>query len=107
MFLAIYYAVWQMSITTMSSLFKDRYGFNETEIVLTFIANGVGSIIGTLVTGKFLDMDYRRVKAYHEARLGHTDVEARSDVSLSAGNPGDELPLEKARLWLVPMFSLT
>ena len=39
-FLAIYYAVWQMSITVMSTLFASIYHLNETEIGLTFIANG-------------------------------------------------------------------
>lgn len=56
-FLVIYYAVWQMSITAMSSLFKTRYGLSETQIGLTFIANGVGSMVGTLITGNILDMD--------------------------------------------------
>ncbi|KAF4472496.1 MFS multidrug transporter [Fusarium albosuccineum] len=67
-FLAVYYAVWQMSITAMSTLFETKYGLGETQIGLTFIANGVGSIIGTLITGKILDIDYRRVKAHHESR---------------------------------------
>ncbi|KAH8705062.1 major facilitator superfamily domain-containing protein [Talaromyces proteolyticus] len=51
-FLAVYYAVWQMSITAMSFLFKSRYGLTEIQIGLTLIANGVGSMVGTLVTGK-------------------------------------------------------
>jgi multidrug resistance protein len=57
LFLAIYYATWQMSITAMSSLFKENYSLSETQIGLTFIANGIGSMIGTLVTGKILDID--------------------------------------------------
>ncbi|KAI1453214.1 MFS general substrate transporter [Annulohypoxylon moriforme] len=92
-FLAIYYAVWQMSITAMSSLFEERYGLTETQIGLTFIANGAGSMIGTLIAGKILDIDYRRVKAQHEARSAQTD------------NSDDSFPLEKARLRLVPVFS--
>ncbi|KAJ8117645.1 hypothetical protein OPT61_g1189 [Boeremia exigua] len=95
-FLAIYYAVWQMSITAMSSLFESRYGLNETEIGLTFIANGVGSIIGTLTTGKILDVDYRRVKEGFDPQSA-----ASSDSSSS-----DSFPLEKARLRLIPLFAL-
>ncbi|KAG6361673.1 hypothetical protein INS49_009900, partial [Diaporthe citri] len=67
-FLAIYYAVWQMSITALSTLFTERYGLNETQVGLTFTANGVGSMVGTLITGWILDMDYRRVKSSHEAK---------------------------------------
>lgn len=97
MFLAIYYAVWQMSITAMSSLFKQNYGLSETQIGLTFIANGVGSMVGTLITGKILDLDYRKVKAKFEAQ---SDPEGtRRTVEEK------DFPLEKARLRLVPIFA--
>ncbi|GAQ47524.1 hypothetical protein AtubIFM56815_003849 [Aspergillus tubingensis] len=100
-FLAVYYAVWQMSITAMSSLFESRYGLSEMQIGLTFIANGVGSMIGTLVTGKILDADYRRVKARYEASL---DAEQGEDTT--AATREENFPLEKARLRLVPIFSI-
>lgn len=100
-FLAVYYAVWQMSITAMSSLFESRYGLTEMQIGLTFIANGVGSMIGTLVTGKILDADYRRVKTKYEATFdrekGHIDFTASQE---------QDFPLETARLRLVPLFSI-
>lgn len=102
-FLAIYYAAWQMSITAMSSLFSDHYGLSETQIGLTFIANGVGSIIGTLITGKFLDHDYRRVKAHFDSQ-SHSNAESGDIISNSSTKP--EFPLEHARLRLIPIFSL-
>ncbi|KAI0101086.1 MFS general substrate transporter [Daldinia grandis] len=105
-FLAIYYAVWQMSITAMSSLFQDCYGLSETQIGLTFIANGVGSMIGTLVTGKILDTDYRRVKAQYEAQFTQLDPETGNGQTLSTTYMEDHFPLEKARLRLIPVFSL-
>ncbi|KAK9240282.1 putative mfs multidrug [Lipomyces kononenkoae] len=105
-FLAIYYSVWQMSITAMSTLFKSRYGLGEIQIGLTFIANGAGSMIGTLITGKILDMDYRRVKAKHELQSIPTDLEAANDLSRSRTNREAHFPIEKARLRLVPVFSL-
>lgn len=61
-FLSVYYTGWQMLITIMSTLFKQVYGISELQIGLTFIANGVGCIVGTLTTGKFLDFDYQRMK---------------------------------------------
>lgn len=103
-FLAIHYAVWQMSITAMSSLFKTRYGLSETHIGLTFIANGVGSIVGTLITGKILDMDYRRIKADFESR-SFTGIEAGNDSNV-VFNQDDDFPIEKARLRLLPIFSI-
>ncbi|KIX05967.1 uncharacterized protein Z518_03941 [Rhinocladiella mackenziei CBS 650.93] len=104
--LAIYYAVWQMSITAMSTLFKTRYGLGETQIGLTFIANGVGSMIGTLITGKILDADYRRVKAKSETRSTRGSLSSNHDVSVSTASSNDEFPLEVARLRLVPIFAL-
>ncbi|KAK2041134.1 major facilitator superfamily transporter [Colletotrichum somersetense] len=98
-FLAVYYAVWQMSITAMSSLFKSRYGLSDTHIGLTFIANGAGSIIGTLVTGRILDIDYRRAKAKYEAG-------DESENTVLTATTIRDFPIEKARLRLVPIFSL-
>jgi MFS family permease len=103
-FLAIYYAVWQMSITAMSSLFKTRYGLTEIQIGLTFIANGVGSMVGTLITGKILDFDYRKVKASFELQSPSRDVESRGTTTHTPASQED-FPLEKARLRLVPLFS--
>ncbi|KAL1849008.1 hypothetical protein Plec18170_007667 [Paecilomyces lecythidis] len=100
-FLAIYYAVWQMSITAMSSLFKDKYGLTEIQIGLTFIANGVGSMVGTLVTGKILDIHYRRVKSRYEASF-----DSERDNEITEAQRDDNFPLEKARLRLVPIFSV-
>jgi MFS family permease len=105
-FLAIYYAVWQMSITAMSTLFEDSYGLDETQIGLTFIANGVGSMIGTVVTGKILDVDYRRIKAKHETRSTQSGFNTGHDIFRETDNSDDYFPLEKARLRLVPFFSL-
>ena len=84
LFLSIYYTVWQMTVAAMSTLFEETYGLTQIQTGLTYIANGVGCILGTLTTGKFLDFDYRRIKAKH---------------------PGDtnDFPIEQARLrtmWL-------
>ncbi|KAJ2958119.1 hypothetical protein NQZ79_g6227 [Umbelopsis isabellina] len=100
-FLAVYYAIWQMSITAMSSLFDSRYGLTEMQIGLTFIANGVGSMIGTLVTGRILDADYRRVKTKYEASFDREKGDIVSKISQE-----EDFPLETARLRLVPIFSI-
>ena len=85
-FLSIYYTVWQMTVAAMSTLFARTYGLTEIQIGLTFIANGAGCFLGTLTTGKFLDMDYRRIK---------------SSYTGSAEN----FPLEKARLRTIWLWS--
>jgi MFS family permease len=85
-FLAVYYTVWQMVITLLSTLLKDIYHLSDLQSGLTFIANGIGCIIGTLTTGKFLDFDYRRMKKKY------------------TGDPGD-FPLERARLRTIWLWS--
>lgn len=86
-FLAIYYAVWQMSITAMSTLFEQKYDLTETQVGLTFIANGIGSTIGTLCTGKILDIDFRRVSASHIAHVSSQDnLEANCHITAQEGS---------------------
>ncbi|TGJ80037.1 hypothetical protein E0Z10_g8724 [Xylaria hypoxylon] len=105
-FLAIYYAVWQMSITAVSVLFAEIYNLSETQIGLTFIANGAGSIIGTLITGKILDADYKRVKAKHEAEISLSGAETETEQSSEEQNDDVNFPLETARLRLLPVLAL-
>ncbi|KAL6236621.1 hypothetical protein BDW75DRAFT_206510 [Aspergillus navahoensis] len=102
-FLAVHYAVWQMSITAMSSLFKSRYGLSEVQIGLTFMANGIGSIAGTLITGKILDADYRRVKAKYDASF-ESNPEQTASQPPSQSEREENFPLEQARLRLIPIF---
>ncbi|KAG9502219.1 hypothetical protein J7337_005044 [Fusarium musae] len=105
-FLAIYYTVWQMSITAMSSLFEDKYGLTETQIGLTFIANGVGSMVGTLITGQILNIDYRRFKTRHDARIANINTEDDVEPANTRKTQENDFPLETERLRLVPLFSL-
>lgn len=105
-FLAIYYAVWQMSITAMSTLFERNYNLKETQIGLTFIANGVGSMVGTLITGNILDRDYKKVKAAFDAEMAQTDLENGSEITRSVSKAEEDFPIERARLRLVPIFSV-
>ncbi|KAE8395224.1 major facilitator superfamily domain-containing protein [Aspergillus alliaceus] len=84
---AVYYAVSHMSITAMSSILKDRYGLGEIQIGLTFIANDVGSMIGSLS---------------YEASL---DAEAANDGTRSEDD-FDDFPIARARLRHVLLFSL-
>lgn len=91
-FFAIYFTVWQMCITAMSTLFTARYGITEIQTGLTFIANGAGSMVGTLITGKIMDCDYRRVHEKFEK-----DERLESD--------GRIFPLERAWLGPVPVYA--
>lgn len=106
-FLATHYGVWQMSITAMSTLFSTSYALSEKQIGLTFIANGAGSMIGTLLTGRILDLDYRRVLAGVAApSLPSEPPEAPVRAPSRVSENEFTFPLERARLRLLPLFSL-
>lgn len=86
LFIGLYYMVWQMVVTALSSVFKATYNMSDLQIGLVYISNGVGCILGTLSTGKILDADYRRwTKRFSQS-------------------PEHEFPLEKARLRLVWLY---
>ena len=101
LFFSVYFAVWQMGITALSPLFGKHYGLSEIQIGLTFIANGAGAMIGTMITGKILDKDYRRVQDRCKA-------ESDSNESATEQQSSDEyhFPLESARLRLAPVFAV-
>ncbi|KAI5269745.1 MFS general substrate transporter [Aureobasidium subglaciale] len=56
----LYYMVWQMVVTVLSSVFQTTYNMSDLQVGLVYLANGVGCMLGTLTTGKLLDVDYRR-----------------------------------------------
>ncbi|PGH13557.1 hypothetical protein AJ79_03550 [Helicocarpus griseus UAMH5409] len=84
LFVSVCYAIWQMALTSQSTLFKKSYKLNDTQLGLTFVANGLGCMAGTASTGKLLDIDYQRIKS-------------------NFTGPTKAFPLERARLrtaWL-------
>jgi MFS family permease len=86
LFVGIHYMVWQMVLTALSTLAKETYHTSDSQIGLLFLANGIGSIIGTLVIGKFLDFDYRKMVQVY-------------------GGDEDQVPAEKARLRTIWIWS--
>ncbi|KAL3419274.1 major facilitator superfamily transporter [Phlyctema vagabunda] len=85
-FLAAYYTGWQMTISAMSTLFKQAYGLSDLNIGFTFIGNGAGCIVGTLTTGKLLDFQYRGLRKQYTGDSAN-------------------FPLEKARFRTVWLWS--
>jgi len=85
-FVGVHYMVWQMILTVLSTLAKETYHTSEGQIGLLFLANGIGSILGTLVIGKFLDYDYQRIVRVY-------------------GGDEERVPAEKARLWTIWIWS--
>ena len=105
-FLAIYYAVWQMSIAALSSLFKERYSLSAVQIGRTFIVTVIGSTMGTQMTGTILYSKYRQIQAKHNIQSTQSDVETGHGLASSVTSSGDDFPLERARLRWVPTIAI-
>ncbi|KIW89796.1 uncharacterized protein Z519_09225 [Cladophialophora bantiana CBS 173.52] len=85
-YVAIHYTAWQMVLTAASTVVQHKYHTSEIQVGLIFLANGAGSIIGTILVGKFLDYDYRRILR-------------------KCGGDEQRIPIDKARLRTVWIWS--
>lgn len=59
-FAGVCYAVWQVTMVATATLYAERYGLDELSIGLTYISNGIGSLCGSILTGKLLDRQYKQ-----------------------------------------------
>ncbi|KAF6810474.1 major facilitator superfamily transporter [Colletotrichum sojae] len=60
LFTGVSYTVWQVTMVATATLYAERYGLDELSIGLTYISNGVGSVCGSVLTGKLLNREYKR-----------------------------------------------
>ncbi|KAF4869069.1 Itaconate transport protein [Colletotrichum siamense] len=87
-FTGVVYAVNNTVVTTVASSFARVYPWlSETALGLCYLPTGFGMIVGSTLTGKFLDWDYARIKKSVE----------ESDGAL-------EFPKEYARLRTMPVL---
>lgn len=62
-FTGVVYAVNNTVVTTVASSFAKVYPWlSETALGLCYLPTGFGMIVGSTLTGKFLDWDYARIK---------------------------------------------
>lgn len=101
-FTGLYYTIWQSSLVASATLFKTQYGLSEISIGLTFIANGVGCISASLLTGKVLNHDYRRLQRIQQDERNSSGLVRVSTATLAVDH------IEHARLirlpWIVLLF---
>ena len=99
-FNGIVYSIFYAVTTTISTLFQSAYPFlNETDIGLCFLAIGGGTVIGSLITGKLLDRDYRKL----EARIAReASLDRENPVPAEQAARDDTFPIEQARMRMTP-----
>ena len=80
---------------SLPMLFAQIYNFNELQIGLSFIPFGIGCTVASVVFGKLMDVNYRRM-----ARQNGFRVDTRRNDDLSG------FPIEKARIevFIIPLY---
>ncbi|KAJ9109769.1 hypothetical protein QFC19_001999 [Naganishia cerealis] len=86
---SLIYAQYYCVLTVYSQLLKKNYGYNDIQIGLCYLSNGVGAMAMAFGIGRFLDWDFKRAKK----ALGFNPNGA---ISL------DGFPIEKTRLRVFP-----
>ncbi|KAG0168010.1 hypothetical protein DFQ28_005919 [Apophysomyces sp. BC1034] len=89
----IQYAACYSMTTSIPFVFSNFYGLNEALIGLTYLANGAGCIAGSIIQGKILNRDYRRMQKLFP-------------VASSLGWANSELPLEYIRMRTIWIHAL-
>ncbi|KIY69160.1 MFS general substrate transporter [Cylindrobasidium torrendii FP15055 ss-10] len=97
---ALYYSV----IATMSTLFKEYYpGLSETQIGLCYLPTSAGMMLGSVVVGRILNVQYQRI--LRQLALSKGADSDTFDVRTEHGI-ADDYPIEKARIGVMPYISL-
>ncbi|KAF5352266.1 hypothetical protein D9758_011923 [Tetrapyrgos nigripes] len=101
---AVFYAV----TVSISSVFVQIYPFlTQTEIGLCFLCIGGGSMIGSLLSGRLLDWEYRRVsKAYRLSKGKGGERENDVGLDLKTAREDPDFPIELARLRATPYYMI-
>lgn len=71
-------------LSSITEIYTAEYGLDKLEIGLCYITLGTGSIVASVVTGRLLDWNYRRMAAKRATAAGYQSY-------------GEPVPFEKAR----------
>lgn len=85
----VYTALYDVT-ATIPSLFAEIYAFNDLLIRLAFILFGVGCAVASILCGKFMDYNYKRVAKAAGITI---DRKRRDDMK--------DCPIEKAQIQVI------
>ncbi|KAI5456370.1 major facilitator superfamily domain-containing protein [Mariannaea sp. PMI_226] len=93
------YTIWSMvTSSTTTVLLKTFPTLTQWQIGLCFLPNGIGCVLGSICTGRLLDRTFRHVEAQYKEEHG-------LDTNANIKHIKD-FPFERARLPLMPYFSI-
>ncbi|GAB1526890.1 hypothetical protein RhiTH_010064 [Rhizoctonia solani] len=112
----IIYSLFYSVTTTTSPLFLSVYPYlTQSTVGLCFIAYGVGGAVGSVVMGRLLDYDWKKMEervtsgaASASNQSKHTENKAEKGVHTCTTKPDkQDLPIEHTRLKRVPILFIT
>ncbi|KAF5659233.1 dityrosine transporter [Fusarium heterosporum] len=87
---AIIYVAFILTAATLSTIFKDIYGYNDLQVGLCYLPYGFGCAIAVVGQGYVLDWNYRRIAK----KIGFT-------IDRKRGDDLGKFPIESARIQAV------
>lgn len=91
------YTAWSMVTAITAVLLKTAYGFDTLQIGLCFLANGLGCVAGSLLSGRALNGTFRR-----EQHMWNISNGKQPGTPIPQPLPL-EFPIEKTRLFDAPL----
>lgn len=106
-YVAVLYGLLYILFTTFTFVYKDVYGFNSVGAGLSFIAGGVGNLIGLFYVGGLSDRLVKRRKAlgleYHPEQRLHLLISVPAGLTLSLGLLMYGWTADRRVHWIAPM----
>jgi MFS family permease len=95
---ALAYTAWSMvTASTTTVLLHSFPKLNQWQVGLCFLPNGLGCVVGSIVTGRLMDRTFKHVETQYKEEHGLGDVNVKANK---------DFPIERARLPLMPYFSV-
>jgi len=92
-----FYAVFYGVTASLSISFEDTYPYlTQTDIGLCFLALGGGMFIGTTVTGKLMNVHYRKIRDNRETQA------QTEPKTIDSDSRAQSFPIERVRLQFMP-----
>ena len=90
---ALVYTAYYCVITSLPNLLGEIYEFNDLQIGLGFIPFGTGCIVASLLCGRLIDINYKRIAKANNFTIDH-----------KRGDDLRDFPIEKARIQVMSPF---
>lgn len=71
---AMFYTAWFMVLTAQSTLLSTEYGFSSGQIGCSYLASGVGGLLGSVISGRIMGWYYKRSVAKYEAQCAAREL---------------------------------